>query len=159
MRGAEIPVGVAESAHHVLFEPRRHLERRHERSDFLAPRIVLERLGSGGQRGARAGRYGAREYDAASEQRTAIEQPIAGNRLERRSLAALANGHGVFLPGERRRDAPLLSLARMEPTRRLLLEGRMLLVFKAAAEPTSRWMTRERLASFANRLQQMGQCN
>src|SRR5512132_2204628 len=102
MGGAEIPVGVAESAHHVLFKPRRHLQRRHERSDLLAPRIVLERLGSGaGERGTGAGRHGAREHDAAPEQRTAIEQPLPatgsnGGTLRRLRMvmrsSSLANG-------------------------------------------------------------------
>src|SRR4029453_3705353 len=127
MRGGEIPVGVAERARHVLFEPRWHLERRHERSDFLAPRIVLERLGRGARKGGpRARPPGTPRHEVAPEQRTAIEQPIAGARLERRNLAALANGHEVFLPGERRRDAPLLSPARMEPTDVCSLGGRML---------------------------------
>src|SRR5436190_20019618 len=116
MRGAEIPIGVAETAHHVLLEPRRDLERRHDRSDFLAPRIVLERLGSGtGERGTGAGRHGAREHDAAPEQRTAIEQPIAGDLLERRSLAALVNGHEGFLlvnGGVTRRSSALLAWSR-----------------------------------------------
>jgi len=58
--------------------------------------VVLERLGgSAGERRADAGRHGARNHDAASEQRPAVEQAIAGHGLQRRRLVAtLANAHG-----------------------------------------------------------------
>src|SRR5215471_3468841 len=93
---AEFVVGIAAAANDVLLEPRRHLIGRHDGAHFQAPGIVLERLGGGaGEYATHAGGRGAGEYDAASEQGAAIEQPIAGNRFQRRSLAASANSHAV----------------------------------------------------------------
>src|SRR5262245_28070486 len=96
MRIAEFVVGIAAAANDVFLEPRRHLIGRHDGAHLQAPGVVLERLGGGAsEHAAHAGGRGAGKYDAASEQGAAIEQPIAGNRLQRRSLAASANSHAV----------------------------------------------------------------
>ena len=81
MRVAELVVGIAARADHILLEPRRHLIRRHDRAHFQAPRIVLERLGRrAGERGA--GGHRAGNNGAAAQQRTAIEQAVAGDLFQ-----------------------------------------------------------------------------
>src|SRR6516165_9375620 len=148
VRIAEFVVGIAAGANDVFLESRRHLICRHDRAHFQAPRIVLERLGGGaGERPRGAGTHGACEHDAAPEQHAAIEQAIAGNRLWRRNLATLANGHGSSPWSLRRR----LCGSPAAPTDICCCVEVMLFWSKAALEPTNR--TCARLAPFANGLQ------
>src|SRR5262245_54790331 len=97
VRIAKLVIRIAARANDVLLEARGYLIGRNDRAHLQAPGIVLEQLGGGaGERAGSACAHGACEYDAAPEQRAAVEQAIAGNLLQRRSLglARFANVHG-----------------------------------------------------------------
>src|SRR5262249_44951492 len=106
----------AERAYHVLLEPRRHLQRRHDRAELEAPCFVLERFGCGTRDGS-ADACRARERDALAEQGAAIDESIAGNEIMRgRSPPAIGFAHeilpaeGVFGRPARRDGATMLRL-------------------------------------------------
>src|SRR5262249_39270963 len=91
-------VWIVDGAHHVLLEPRRHLIGRDHGADLVAPWPVDERLGRrADHRAGAAGAHGASEHDAASEKRAAVEQAVAGDRLQR-VVVTLGYAH-AGLPG------------------------------------------------------------
>ncbi len=104
MRGADLVLRIAQRAHHVLLEARRHLVGRQGLAGLQRPRLVLERLrGGAGERAGGARAQGAGKKNAASQQGAAVDQAISGDRLERverampPSIAPAGIAH-AFLP-------------------------------------------------------------
>src|SRR5690348_262216 len=88
-RVARHVVGIIDGAHHVLLEARGNLIGGYHRADLVAPGPVHHWLGGGADRAANAGGGRAREHDAASEQRAAIDQSVAGDGWKRFKLLVL----------------------------------------------------------------------
>ncbi len=77
---AHLVLRIAQGAHDVLLEGGWRLQGRGHGAQFQAPRRVLQRLGGRAMR-RNPGSHRAGQRKAAAQQRAAVEQAVAGDRL------------------------------------------------------------------------------
>ena len=82
--GARLALGIGQDAHDARFEARRRLQHRRDVARHRSIRDLLSGSAAALVRGG-AGAHGAGEYDAAGQQRAAVQKAIAGDRFERRA--------------------------------------------------------------------------